>query len=178
MSEDNIDDSVIHFENLLVNNGHKEGLEVASRMATNEGFESGNRKGRELALEFGFYYGVLKSLREIQKQVASKDHHGVAVCLPPSASQRDKEIAKVCGRIRQENIMRLCESLETMLGSFLNDLDGFTDEVFQHMIRIRAKFKVLESRLGLVFDVTPDTSTLKESASNMTDLLSDKDLTF
>jgi len=146
-------DGLLELESACVEAGAVEGRVSGLVKANDEAVEQGVKKGFELGLELGFYKGVVKVLWKLTRD------GGLKALLSKNAkyngSTRAKGIENLLGKLEKDRIKEVLDSLASLLDAFQVGRP-FSNDVHEELLRIRAKFKVLESRLGLTLEITPE----------------------
>jgi len=135
---------------LTLNRGFETGEASGRQRAFDESKELGRKKGKELGLELGFYIGIIESLRETENW----ESHG--------ESKRASEIALVKERISRPGVLASIQSIEELM-QHLEGIESLSEDEFDILLKVRAKFKVLESRIGFVMDLMPEENQIETS---------------
>lgn len=153
-------DEILNLEARYFEEGRREGLEIGAAREQDQARITGEQKGAEFGLELGFYIGVVETLLSIQTKpegpVASAFRESIVDALASdSGSNRVQQLAEVYEKLAKPNVSGVLSTLTELLDDYPVGA-AFTDDVHAKFLRIRAKFKVLEARVGLTFDITPN----------------------
>mmetsp|Transcript_16717 Transcript_16717/g.29594 ORF Transcript_16717/g.29594 Transcript_16717/m.29594 type:complete len:184 (-) Transcript_16717:170-721(-) len=149
-------DAVHDWESRVIERGRQKGREEGKNRAFSEGHKDGWGKGVDLGLEFGFYFGVIARLREVQRSGSEATPTLLTEEEAKQASPRAIELSTLQNKILLPRVIESCESLEALLAAFPETPDFESEDVFAQLLKIRSKFKVLETRLGSVLEIMPN----------------------
>jgi hypothetical protein len=80
------------------------------------------------------------------------------------AVRRARELAHVRERLQRPGVAQVLETLLALVGSFPAGR-ALDEETHAHFLKIRAKFRVLEARIGLVLELLPELGATSAAAA-------------
>lgn len=148
-------DSVLDVEAQHVERGRAEGAVFGLEKAATEAREAGRKQGRAFGMELGFYASVVRVLGVLQREQAVRAAWAERA---EAAGATDRAVALRAavtgGLLDKESTLSVLAALQALLAAFPVGA-AFTEEVHTAFLKIRAKFRILENRLGVVLDITP-----------------------
>ncbi|GBG30699.1 Oral cancer-overexpressed protein 1-like [Hondaea fermentalgiana] len=157
-------DEILNLEDKLFKLGLAEGREIGAAREQEQAKVTGRQKGAEFGLELGFYFGVVETLKEIVTNPQGEIADALRAEGDVSQDSRCAALAGVHGKLDKPGVAEVLATLQELLQEYPVGA-GFDDDVHAKFLRIRAKFKVLEARLGLTFDITPPLQQVPSTAA-------------